>query len=376
MKSVHILSFYFALLVWSASAMAQQTLYDRPDSTASPALAASKSKNDDGQNVCNAQKSMTPSTPRLRVEVTSLSQVAETYTGLKCDVDGNLYFGVAPSGVPGIRKLSPTGAPLTVFPASAPGLAVRYAGYYSLAPDRNIYQLISVPEPSRYVFVYKPDGSFKSSIKLQPGFFFTATKLAVFPSGDLFVSGLEPDKDHEAAWWPFEGIFSADGKLLKELHFPDDEDIRQMAEAGDTRVVLSPGNPSSNLAIATGSAETGPDGNVYLMRRLSPAIFYVVSADGSTRRFTVDPGDPDLLPSSMHISGNRIAILFRKELSNHQILKVTDLNGNEVATYEEPLIEGFPALGPAFICYSSSPERFTFLTTMANGKLGLKSAHP
>lgn len=332
------------------------------------------------ENNRNGQRAPTDKTKpsdahQLRVEVSKTSQMAETLTGLKCDEDGNLYMHVDILGLAGVHKLSAKGEPLALFEAKSSRLAVSLARDFSLASNGVVYELISAREPSRYVFVYKPDGTLSSEIKLQAGFFFSPQRIAVFPSGALFVSGLEPDKDNADTFWPFQGIFSSDGTLLKEVDFADDEDIYDLAASGDKRVVL-PTNSHSNIAVAGESIEAGADGNVYLMRRISPAILYAVAPGGSVRRFTVDPGDEDFLPSHMHISGNRIAILFRKELTGQQFLKVTDLEGHVQATYEDRLVNGVSELGPAFACYNANSETFTFLSTMEDGKLGIKTAQP
>jgi len=305
------------------------------------------------------------------------SELAQTFAfPLKCDADGSLFFRTSPDGFDAIHKLSPKGERLAVFQPNSPDVKVDHAEYFSIGPDGDIYQIIIAHEIKRYVFEYKGDGTVKSEIKLQPGFAFFPSRLAVFPSGDLLVAGLEYDKDRTAAMWPFTGIFSSDGTLRKELTLEDDERIRDMAASGDPKVT-SPQNPSFNHAVTQGSAEVGQDGNVYLMRRLSPAIVYVISAGGGVvRRFTVDPGQEDFMPVIMHIAGSRMAVLFRQEQTRKEIIKVVDLEGHEIATYDEPVKDGRQALGMAFICYASNPERFTFLTTMEDDKLGLVIAQP
>jgi hypothetical protein len=324
---------------------------------------------------------LTPASPasQLRLETMTVpSEIASTLAGINCDSAGNLYLQVAPNGVYGIRKLSPKGERMALFQPISPDLKSRidFADYFSLSLDGEIYQNIHARERSPYVFVYKPDGSVRSVIKLSTEFFFRASKVAPFRSGTLFVSGLERDPDPDnPVMWPFEGIFSADGTLLKELHFEDDEKIHDMAASGDKRVVV-PENPSSNLAATAGGAAVASDGKVYLMRRLSPAIFYSISAGGEVRRFTVDVGRDDFVPFSMHIAGNRIAVLFWKELTSEEILKVVDLEGHEIATYESPMKDGWSELGPAFACYALNPERFIFFTTMEDQKLGIITATP
>jgi hypothetical protein len=113
------------------------------------------------------------------------------------------------------------------------------------------------------------------------------------------------------------------------------------------------------------------------MRWLSPAVFYAVSPGGEVvRRFTVDPGNADFRPLEMHISGSRMAVLFYQPQTNEKVMKIVDLEGNEIATYDELVVDGKPKLGMlglAFACYSQQPERFTFLIT-DNHKIQLKHA--
>jgi hypothetical protein len=88
----------------------------------------------------------------------------------------------------------------------------------------------------------------------------------LFPSGDLLVSGLRYDRDkNNHVMWPFTGIFSSDGTLLKEVTLEDDDDIRNLAASGDARV-SSTTNPYGNHAVEFGQSEAADDGNIYLIR--------------------------------------------------------------------------------------------------------------
>jgi hypothetical protein len=78
----------------------------------------------------------------------------------------------------------------------------------------------------------------------------------------------------------------------------------------------------------------------------------------------------------MHVGGNRIAVLFRNDQTHEEILKVVDLDGRDVAAYQAPMVNGWSALGPAFVCFASNPDRFTFLTNMDDNKLGIITATP
>lgn len=251
-------------------------------------------------------------------------------------------------------------------------------GYFSVTPDGELYALVfAANELTRYVLVFKSDGSYKTKIKLDPGFSWVPSALAVFPNGNLLVTGQEYDRDPKAPKLPFTGIFRSDGKLLKELNLADDSALQDMAVAQDSRVV-SPALPTSNRAVSWSQIEAARDGNLYLMRWMSPAIVYVISPGGHVvRRFTVDPGNVNLKPASMHISGNRIAFLFYQPQSMEKVMRVVDLEGNELANYDELRVNGKPKLGilgGAFACYTVQPERFTFLVTDENHRIELKHA--
>ncbi len=316
----------------------------------------------------------------LHTELTKISsEIAQGFLDpLRCDSDGNLYLRTAPSGVGAIHKLNSKGVRVALFQPKSADVKVNFPLSFDIAPNGDVYQLISAFETTRYVFVYDKDGGLKSEIKLQqPRFAFFPSKIAVFPNGDLLVSGLEHDKDRDnQTLRPFTGIFSSDGTLRRELTLKDDKTIYDMATSGNPKVT-PPENPSANYAVSQGVAETGADGNVYLMRRLSPAIIYAISPGGSVHRFEVDPGQRDFLPDSMHVVGNRIAVLFWEPQTNEEILKVVDLQGHDIAVYDEPAEkDGGHTLGLAFVCYAQNPERFIFLETMDDEKLGLMTATP
>lgn len=306
------------------------------------------------------------------------SELAEVFSlPPRCDADGNFYIRTNPEGDEGVRKLNSKGERVALFQAKSQDLKVNRPTDFSIGPDGDVYQIVNVWDISQYVFAYKSDGSVRSEIKLQTGFRFSPYLVGVFPSGDLLVSGLKYDHDrNNPVTWPFTGIFSSGGDLRKELVLEDDQKIDDLAASGDPKVA-SVQNPSFNHAVSQGAMATAQDGNVYLMRRLSPAIFYAISAGGEVvRRFTVDSGEESFMPVTMHIAGSRIAVLFRQEQTRKEIIKVIDLEGHEVATYDEPVKDGRPALGMAFVCYTNNPEEFTFLTNMENDRLGLVIASP
>lgn len=314
------------------------------------------------------------------LEVVVSSEIASSFLGpFVCDSAGSLYLRSESAGVTAIRKLNAKGERVALYePASNPDVKVGNTGYFSVTPDGELYALVfAANELTRYVLVFKFDGSYKAKIKLETGFAWVPSAMAVFPNGNMLVTGQEYDRDPRKPKLPFTGIFRADGKLLKELNLEDDGAIQDMAMAQDSRV-MSPTVPTSNRAVSWSQIEAAKDGNLYLMRWFSPAIIYVISPGGNVvRRFTVDAGNLDFKPASMHISGKRIALLFYQPQSMEKIMKVVDLEGNELATYDELRVDGKPKLGMlggAFACYTQQPERFTFLVTDDNHKIELKHA--
>jgi hypothetical protein len=311
-------------------------------------------------------KTDSPTSHLVRVQtIQATSQMAtEFYSPLKCDQDGNIYLQDDPVE-PAIHKLDPKGNDVALFrPTANPDLKVDVGGYFTIAPSGEVYEIVMAHEITRYVFEYQADGTLRSKLKLQTGFAWIPSTLAVFPSGHLVISGLAYDRNNKDVMQPFSGIFSPDGNLLKEIHLQDDDDLRDMAANGDARV-SSPVSPRINRAISASQLEIGADGNAYLMRWTTPAIFYAISAGGETvRRFVVDPGDQSFRPVSMHISGQRIAVLFVDPQTHQKLMKLVDLEGHELATYDEVAANSSSPtdmLGGAFACYSANPERFTFL---------------
>ena len=206
------------------------------------------------------------------------------------------------------------------------------------------------------------------------------SKLAVFASGEYLVSGLEYDQDRTAAMWPFTGIFAADGRLLKELKLEDDETLHDMAASGDTRVA-NPGRPGSNRAVSGSEVEIAGDGNAYLMRWTNPAIFYSITPGGEVlRRFTVDTGQPSYEPAAMHVYKNRIAVWLVDTQTDNSIMKIVDLEGHEIATYDErkgeEAKETEGGLGAAFACYTENPTRFLFVGASNDNRVQFWIAEP
>ncbi len=283
-----------------------------------------------------------------------------------CDGDGNFYLQGADRGIT-ISKFNSKGEPVATFKASSSTdvAQVDGAGMFRVTADGDLYQLVTPHSYDRDIFVYNKDGSYKSMVKLDVGSPWSPSLFAVLPSGNFLATGQKWDRPTQQ-YVPFTGILSSNGTVLKELHLEDDDNIHEMAARGDSRVVPGPVSGSLNFAISRGKMEIGSDGNAYLLRWLNPAVVYAISPGGEIeRRFTVDPGDPNLTVGGMTIAGNRIAVVFMKSAPGESVkkwlLEIIDLEGNKVATYEQAVVENHLEFGFTLVCYTHNPEQFTFL---------------
>jgi hypothetical protein len=300
---------------------------------------------------------------------------------LKCDPKGALYLQTGSD--PGVLKIDPvSGKRVATFPKGViPGdkfRSDRPFGYFDVDASGGIHVLADVSGSVKRQFInFDSDGTYNSTIKLQVGFDWLTSQIASFPDGRLLITGERPVPGQpEAPRWPFTGVFASDGTLIKEVELEDDMQLHRMGELGDSRVARA-GLPQINMAVTHGSVESGPDGNVYLMRAISPAILYAISPSGEVvRKFTVDPGETDVVPlMPLHISGERIAVLFHNDSIGKQLIKVVSLTGQELAIYDTAT--GMDSPGPTLACYSASDERFTFLRTSGDeGYLTLRFFEP
>jgi len=322
-------------------------------------------------------KEATPPTIHLTAveNVVSKTETATGFTELSCDSDGNLYLGPADNG-DAIRKINVQAELVASFkPEANPDIQVFGVGRYSVTPDGEVY----VPVGSKtslawHLLVFRTDGSYSTNIKLEAAVPVQPATIAVFPNGNLLITGTKLDRASKLFIVPFTGIFRSDGRLLKEIALEQDEHLP------DTSRNLQPGQPLpviTNRAVARGQTEPAKDGNIYIMRWSSPASFYAISPGGEVvKRFKVDPGASYYDPEQMHIAGNRIAVIFRHN-GNDRIMRIVDLDGHELASYEISA-NAMPTsehLG-VFACYALNPERFTFLSSDNDFKLKVTLLEP
>jgi hypothetical protein len=278
----------------------------------------------------------------------------------KCDADGNLYIRKYATDRPllsPVVKIDAEGKRVGRFdPASFTQLKLDRADDFSPAADGGLYQIaaVGIAKPQTYVLHFSSDGTPLSSTLLEAEF--RPFQFAAFAGGNLLATGFEgsPQTKSDSAR-SYTGVFSADGRLLAQLALqrpPEPDPAKTKATGG----AVAP--PVSKPGLDLSAAEPGRDGNIYAVRRSSPALLYVISPAGVIERtLKVSSPAPGVAPNTFHVSGNRVAISFWDDRSSKQAIVVVDAQtGRRIATYSDAGV-----LGPSFTCYSADENLFTFL---------------
>ncbi len=285
----------------------------------------------------------------------------------KCDDAGNIYTrrgdqemsGAATLLAP-IRELSPDLRPVATFRMTnllADGL--KSEGRTGFVDNNGRVYVVTSNQREVYVVEFARQGSVKARTKLDLDSYVEVSGLAVFRSGGYLLVG-QTGKNLRT---PFEAVFRKDGRLLKRIYEPEDEEARQKAELGDSKYILA-GLQVGNKFAASVDAAAGSDGNIYLLHTAtSPALVYVVSPTGDVlRKLRIDAGKSGVEASSIHSFAGRLAIEFNfGPKHDKNLIRVIDPEGKPIANYEVT-VAGL-ASSPSLACYSS--EGFTMISGYA-----------
>jgi hypothetical protein len=303
----------------------------------------------------------------------------------KCDGDGNLYIRKFATDRPllgPVVKIDPEGKRTALFdPAAFSQLALDRADAFSPASDGGMYQIAQsgILKPRIYVLHFSSDGSPSSPTRLDADL--EVYTFAAFASGNFLVSGVQRDvQNKNDRGRNFTAVFSADGRELAQLSFEGSHEPRKAAVktgAGGSQQAAkqnepqkegqsnadnaAPGRVRRYATIVSGldlaDAEVGSDGNLYVMRRSSPALVYVIAPSGKIMQTLKVAAPPGARPSAFHVSRNRLAISFWNEESQSQTMVIADtLTGRKIASYADRT-----GLGTSFACYEANEGVFTFL---------------
>jgi hypothetical protein len=317
--------------------------------------------------VCLSQE---PATLAVVQSFPTQQQGALVAQQVRCDDDSNLYLRLVPSpsykvGAQPIVELSPKGESLTTYSAQGSDSSL-YLIDFNVSLSGHVYG-IGADHEGIYLVTFDSDGKIKTKSKLEMSF--VPSKIAGFESGQYLISGVDRGtREQPINHTPFTGLFDSDGKLLKKISLVDDQKIKDAADR-DNKGGAGGAAPPENLAIAWGAAAPGYDGNVYLMRRVDPAIVYVISAGGEViRRLSIPPPQAGMLPESIESTANGLVISFTND-QNVSILIVDPIKGDRRAEYSSP-----PEVGAALGCYAGQ-QNFLFLGSQ-KGQMVINRVEP
>jgi hypothetical protein len=274
-----------------------------------------------------------------------------------CDQQGRSYvkrIKGGPGMVGPLFRLSSKGVVEVEFDTST-ALMNRYA----VRPDGGVVMMHSDGHV-KFVDNFGPDGTRESSVALErPPTPFFPSQLAVFPSGEMLIAGLQYQPGYKAAT----AIYDPTGHVVKQLALDGDAEIERAIEGGDAKDTRA--QQQNAKAVDQSVAITGDDGLVYLMRRTSPATVYAISATGDVVRKIVvgAPTDTGLPLFGIRVVKNRLAVQFSRICnstgdldscrgSTYAVVDAT--TGQRLAAYEA----GDKELAGLIACYAPDPDRF------------------
>ena len=289
----------------------------------------------------------------------------------KCDGSGNIYARPA-------RKASDNSAdeyllaPIKqVTPEGKMGRTFRLTDAWQdfagrgMFVDRSgtVYEAAVAPG-GVHVVEFAKDGSVKSKTKLETGKDVDPLHLAVFESGRFLVSGESGKNLHT----PYTALFEANGKLVKQIYEPEDEDARSKAELGDTEFAHYNDGRGNNF-VEVGDVTVGSDGNVYLLHGTSALVYVISSAGDVVRKMRIGVADSGFTLRGIKSYQGRLAIGFAK--FGHIEVRLTNLEGVPIGNYG---LDSDKSEVPSLACYDS--RGFTFVTSASSGSAYLFSAVP
>jgi hypothetical protein len=308
-----------------------------------------------------------PKTPQTKTLVAKsripISVVGEYLPGniafpTVCDGQGRFYVKLIK---PGLGMVGP------LFRFSSKGVAEaefdtsgELINRYAVRPDSGVV-MMRLDRGKKVVDNFGPDGTRESSVYPEnPPIPFFPSQLAVFPSGDILISGMQyrAGPSYKAST----AIYSPAGHLVKQFALEGDAQIEREIDAGDGKDTDLQKRHSE--AVDKSVAITADDGLVYLMRASSPATVYAISDAGDVvRRIVVSAptgtGSPDF---GIRVVKNRLVVQFRRTCegdvgtdscrsSTYAVVDAT--TGQKLAAYESDR----EAAG-TLACYAPDPDRF------------------
>jgi hypothetical protein len=273
----------------------------------------------------------------------------------KCDADGSVYVPQYVSDNPGlgpIAKFSPSGDLKAKFTLDAPELAeIKRKGgtrAYFVSTSGDLYQIGQIGGTyDIFVIHWDRDGTFRKKTRLDARFD-PSGNLVVFPSGEMLVSGFAAHDSGEHQNTPLNLLFDQSGRVIKEFRLEEENDAPESsATAREKQEFMA--------SVHLGEAALGADGNLYMIRRRSPAVVYVISSQGQVlRKLALAPDDLGRPAARLAEHEGRLAVLLYQIDQPETTMVVMDSYGHEIARYD---VER--GVGRVFACMDK--DHFTFV---------------
>jgi len=270
-----------------------------------------------------------------------------------CDQQGRIYVKLVKSGMVGpLLRLSSKGLLEAEFDTTG-----ELVNIYAARRNGGVAMVRTDPH-TKFVDNFGPDGTRESSVPLErPPVPFFPMQIAVFPSGEILVAGLQYHPGYKAST----AVYDPAGHLVKQFTLDGDAEREHAIATGDPKD--SRGSRASNEAVSRSVAITGDDGLVYLMRATSPATVYAISAGGEVVRTIVvsAPFDAAFPSFGLRAVKNKLAVSFYRHCDDTfgggcrgKAYTVVDATtGKKLADYETEEETNGP-----IACYAPDPDRF------------------
>lgn len=310
----------------------------------------------------------------------------------KCDARGNLYVRFYERGAAyasPVLKISREAKVVATFAIrSAQGFESATAADFTLDPRGRLYFLSTTPSGDVAIVVFDPEGHYDSTIQLKQALY--PGSVAVFASGEFLISGTtkkdanqESGENPSAPEDPFTAIFDRNGRLIKQLTFPEDiqeeaKDDTATTERERTGSSARPARPRRRefqKAIFLGQAVSADDGYVYLMRATPKPLIYVITPAGTVlRRLEITPPSEGALPGELQVARGKLALMFAEPDASHRfkrhILVLANAETGEILSRHPST----PEVGGELACYT--PDGFVFFGGSAGGQFAIRSTYP
>ncbi len=265
-------------------------------------------------------------------EAHRLANDLEVVFPLKCDDDGNGYFRFPSPGVYfDVARISPDGSQKATYRFSDdPDLKGSSVQDFAIGEGGTVYELVR--DNGYFIAEFSRDGKLERKTKLVSKAPLNLSQLAALPAGSFFVSGsLVGDKAGRGAGKPFNAIFDSNGNLVRRISFKNDAQSGKSPKAADRVGDSNPGTYYGQILF-------GSDGNLYVMRAVSPAIVYVLSPSGNlVRTLRIQTSIKNARPFALMMEGGQLAVEFdvpdATDVSDAIIRVVDALTGQTIVDY-------------------------------------------